>query len=51
MLGLILALLGLLYYGTVNRKAVSRAGKLFLLQSILLWKIQSASVVFKSGKR
>ena len=55
----ILALLGLLYYSTVNREAVSRVGKLSAAHVHDLFQCsegrklsykQSASVVFKSGR-
>ena len=59
MLRLFLALLGLLYYSTVNREAVSRVGKLLAAHAHGLFQCsegrklsykQSASVVFKSGR-
>ena len=57
MLGLVLALPGLLYYSTVKREAVSRVGKSaaahardsFQCSGALLSNKQSTSVVFKSS--
>ena len=59
MLGLFLALLGSLYYRTVNREAVSRVGKLLAAHVHNLFQCsegrelsyeQSASVVIKSDR-
>ena len=47
MLGLFLALLGLLYYSTVNREAVSRVGKLSATHTHVLFQCSEGAPLWK----